>query len=414
MAKKREAAPRQRSSQLESPRAIQKRWLQLLREEVSYLHALSLQLMEERGILPPMYGGDWLDNRREVIPLWGVLADDQEELGMLLLRIMDGVEPNKSLRDARAEIEMVNDWPLDDLLAHLGTADRPLPVEGGDGLRGMRISLALFGSQCEPAPGYDPDGMLEAIGEEKPLAVFVQVPVTRDGGEFAYNWNDFEHYRAQILWADTPEGLEMAIWHYRLDLALADEKAALEAEGADLDTEMIAPNVSALTGVFDIMIMEAMRYYGVTSPVSAKQAMLDVERGEDGDLVVRAPLKVPIEPVPLLAEIRSEFKGDEDGVILRIHAGSEIMTTVWPQVRPYAYFCMRLRQGEFGLTKGGQPRVRGYLSSPVVEWITANSLPELYLKTTLHCLRQLLVSIGRIKVHIDAPEIDDEDESEED
>jgi hypothetical protein len=34
----------------------------------------------------------------------------------------------------------------------------------------------------------------------------------------------------------------------------------------------------------------------------------------------------------------------------------------------------------------------------MIEWIVADSLPELYHKTTLHCLRQLLIATGCVRV----------------
>jgi len=51
-----------------------------------------------------------------------------------------------------------------------------------------------------------------------------------------------------------------------------------------------------------------MRYYGVTSPVRAKQTALDNLREDDDALVVRPPLKPEIEPVKALAERRVEIQ----------------------------------------------------------------------------------------------------------
>lgn len=387
-----------------SPRAIQRRWIQVLRDEIEYLHDLSLAVMLEQGILPPLYGGDYLEGAAEAIPLWGMVSEDQEELGLLMLRTMPDAEPNRDLRAARDDVEMINDWPVAEIFQHILPPDKP--IEDGAMLKDLMIAIALIGNQVQPAPGFERTAMLDHMGAELPYAVFLRIPVVEDEEDFTYDWEDMEHYRAEVIFAETPEGLEAAVWKYRLELALTDEKSHLQAEGADLEEEMVAPDVAGLTGVFDIMVMEAMRYYGATSALRAKQEALDILRGEDGDLLIRAPLKTQIEPVPLLAELREEFKGDENGVVLRIEATSEAMTTIWPQVRPHPYFCLRLRRGKFKLSKGGQPRVDGYLPVPVAEWIIAESLPDLYNKTILHCLRQLLVTAGYIRMKVIPPELE--------
>ncbi len=400
-------------AKLNNPRAIQRRWLQVMRDEIGYLHELSLMLMTERGILPPLYGGEHLEGDSEVIPLWGATADEQEELGILLLRTVDGLEPNRSLREARDEVDIVNDMPVADIFAHLGPPEKPIPVEGGAAIKDLRIAIALFGTQVYAAPGYDRAEMLLAIGEGLPYALFLHIPVSGEDEDLEYEWDDLEHYRAEVVYADTPEGLEMAVWEYRLNLALNDEKIDLLADGADLGEELIAPDVAGLAAVFDVMIMDAVRWYGTTSPVRAKQQALDVLRGEDDDLIVRVPLKPEVEPVPFLAELRPEFEGDADGVVLHLEADSEIMTQVWAQIRPHPYFCIRLRRGEFTLTKSGQPHVSGYLPTPLIEWLTAETLPELYHKVTLHCLRQLLIATGRIRVQVELPDtelLDDTDD----
>ncbi len=377
--------------------------VKFLREEVDYLHTISLILMEERGILPPFYGGAWLDDAtREVLPLW-VDGDSEgaDQLGLVLLRVRNQVEPNRDLRQARRLIGISNSWPVERLLQALGTDGQPIPIEGNDSLRHTRIALALFGEQCTPAPGYTYEGMMDAFADEIPMAIFVHVPVIGDGETFFYAWGDVEFYRAEVVYAETPEELEMAVWRYRLDTAMAVERFEVEVDGANPEAEMLAIDVASLTGVFDVMVMDSVRYYGVTSPVKEKQVALDVLRGLDGDLVVPWPLKPEAEPVKFLADMRVEMNENANKTepLVRIGSDSDIMTQLWPQIRAKTHFCMRFRRARIGVNKSGQPRVQGYLDKPLIEWIQADSLDELYRRATLHSLRQLLMSTGRIKAN---------------
>src|SRR5258708_1173723 len=68
----------------------------LLGDEVQDLHEISLIIMSDEGILPPLYAGEHLEDDREVIPLWG-MNEEAPELGAMLLRIVEDVEPNTDL-----------------------------------------------------------------------------------------------------------------------------------------------------------------------------------------------------------------------------------------------------------------------------------------------------------------------------
>ncbi len=372
----------------ERPLTLQQRWIALLRSEIGYLHRHSLDLMAERGILPPFYGGRWLGEEHcEVLTMWRVLAEGADELGLLLIRPRAGIETNRALRLARSATRLANTWPLAKILQALGPEGMGLPIEGGAALRQTKIALALFGEQCVPAPGFSADEIHAAFEQEKPFAVFIHIPVEGNGETFRLAWNDVQHFRAEVVYGETPEDLEIAVWRYRLDLALREERE---------EPPMLAPNAAGLAGVFDLMVMDATRFYGLTTAVQDRQHQLDILRGLDGDLVVGAPLKAEVEPVTLLAEMRADHIAG-DGDLLRIDAESALMTDMWPQIRAHSHYCLRLSHAKFEPTRTGQPRIRGYRDVPLLDWIVADSLPELYERTTLHSLRQMLAATGYIR-----------------
>jgi hypothetical protein len=419
MPKKKKTPPPAEQETPISQQRSQQEALKFLREELDYLHTISLILMEERGVLPPFYGGEWIEeDGREAFPLWSeTTPDEPDQLALVLLRTRNNIEPNRDLRQARRLIGMSNTWPVERLLQALGTDGQPIPIEGNEALGRTRIALALFGEQCIPAAGYSYEGMMEAFAEEKPIAIFVHVPVIGDGETFFYAWGDVEFYRAEVVYAESPEDLEMAVWRYRLDMALTVERFEVESDGLVPEDEMLATDVPSLTALFDVMVMDGIRYYGVTSPVREKQAALDVIRGFDGDLVVPWPLKPEAEPVKMLAEVRAELNAEVDqnkDALLRIDSSSDVMTNLWPQIRARTHFCMRFRRARMILNKNGQPRIQGYMDHPLIEWILADSLEELYQQVTLQSLRQLLACTGRIKVEDARPILDPSDEPDED
>ncbi len=385
---------------LDNPRAIQRQWLKILREEIGYLHDISLAIMFEKGILPPLYGGDFVNDHAEVIPLWGETLVGDSDLSLLLLRVMPDVEPNRGLRELREDVDLVNDWPVSQLFDALADVDKAPPLLVSEAFKSLEVALILPGTQVNPAPGYERAEMLDHIGQDLPYAVFIHVPVLiEDEDNFAYDWDDMDNIRAEVVFEETPEALEMAVWHYRLDLALADERETLVAEGVDPVQESDGLDSTAnLVAQFELMVMNAVRFYGVTSPVREKQAALDVLRTEDDELLVRAPLKRAVEPASLMADFRADLTGGDDGVILRLKTTEANISQIWSQIRASSYFCMRLQRGKFELNRSGQPRVTGFLATPMIEWLTAESLPELYRGAMLNGLRQLLIATGRLNI----------------
>lgn len=390
---KRKRSPKQEAN-MEQKR-LQRETLEMLQEEIDDLHQISLYVMDDRGILPPLYGGTFLGEDREVIPLWGWADNSAElpEIGVLLLRIMEGVEPNPDLDLIREELEIVNDWPISELLDMMEKSSGN-PVEGAATLKDLLMFVMLTGNQIAPAPGYDHNQMIEAIVEGKPFAVFPIIPTQIEDETLVYQWDRLDDFRAEIVYAETPQLLETSVWNYRLRLALEDEVKDVQQEGLDPNESLIAVSVPELAGIYESLAMHAVRLYGSTSPLRARQQELDILREENGDLVALLPLKPEIEPVSFLAEDRRELNAAPTGVLLQLPADSEMMRTIWPKARVSKLYCIRVRHGNFVLSGAGQLRANGFSKNPVFEWIMADSLPELYWQVHLFSLYELL-SVGQ-------------------
>jgi hypothetical protein len=365
-------------------------------EELEQLHEISIMVMSDKGILPPLYAGDHLGEDREVIPLWGV-ADDKPELGALLLRVVPNVEPNPDLEMMRDELGLTNDWPISELLEMLVMPDGGPMVEGADEIKKLSMLFALFGTQVHPAPGYDRETMLVHIADMEPYAVFPIIPVTGEGEDLTYNWEDLENFRAEVVYAESPQLLEAAIWEYRLNYALQDEIKDLEADGVDPDEELLALDTAGLSALFEMLVMRSLRLYGSTSPIRARQLELDVLREENGDLLVKSPLKPQVEPIPLLAEDRTNITGRENDIIVQLPNDSPVMQHAWPQVRANKVYCLRVRFGIFSHTDGVKLRAGGFSEHPTLEWFMAESLPELYEQVRLAGIYEMLAATDLIE-----------------
>jgi hypothetical protein len=386
------------TNNMRKARKLQREALETLREEVADLHEISLIVMADRGILPPLYGGEYLGDNREVIPLWGWTDEDGDDphLGAVLLRVVPEVEPNDDLRFIRDELEMTNDYPIAELLDALAALEGTKSVMGAESLRELSMFIMLSGQQVSAASGYDYDDMIDHILDMKPFAVFLIVPTEGEGDNLTYRWDDLEKFRAEVIYAESPQMLETAIWEYRLKLAIDDEKQEIVAAGSEPRDELIALNVPELVGMYDLLVMNAYRLYGTTSALQNKQQELDILREENGDLVVKAPLKPEIEPIPALADARGELNGNDDGVILHLDAESPMMRRVWYRVRPSNLYAIRLRHGALSTDKEGRIVVSGFTSAPVMEWMLAETLPELYRTVHLATLYEMLTVLGEV------------------
>ncbi|MHB8625690.1 MAG: hypothetical protein ACYDBJ_11640 [Aggregatilineales bacterium] len=403
--------PRKQTRQT-AERAVQREWLKLLRQEVDYLDDISVMIMTERGILPPFYGGVELADQSEVIPLWGIDEHGEEDLGLLFLRSVPEAETAASLREARDEMALTNDLAIADVFASIQSV-KPINIEGSEELADQMITLALAGSQIDPAPGQTIEQTLDHIGEGLPFAAFVHIPVkgdpsSEDEDAFDYDWDELENYRIEILCADSLDDLEVAVWKYRLDLALLDELADMDLDEQD-EEALLFLNAAELAGVFDAVVLDGMRYYGVTSPVRAKQTALDILREDDDALVVRPPLKPEIEPVKALAERRVEIQQAvqlflsnltnamppiQETTLVRLEPWGEQFREIWTDVRAHPYYALDIHKGTLKIGASGKLNVNGYASTPTISWIVADSLPELYERVTLFSLRRMLAALG--------------------
>lgn len=387
----------------------QRELLSSLEQEVLDLHEISLMIMADRGILPPLYGGVHLAEKREAIPLWGWSegGDGLPDLGTMLLRVMPGVEHNAELDAMRTELGLANDWPVSELLEALNAAGGTA-IDGAEVIKDLSMLMMLVGTQIHPAPGYNRTKMLEHIAAMRPYAVFLNVPTSVEADELVYHWEDLENFRAEVLYAESSELLEAAVWEYRLGLALADECKNIEAEGGNPAQELYATDVPGLAAVYDKLIMQSLRLYGTTSALRARQLEFDVIREESGDLVVQTPLKSQVEPISILAERRAEISAEANDVILRISGESALMRKIWPHARASALFCIRVRYGTFKASKDGRLDLNGYATEPVLEWVMADELPTLYRNIHLFILFEFLSVCGLVEGRIRQTEIVDE------
>ncbi len=391
---------KKKSRSANSDRKTQRETLDVLRSELTDLHHISLVAMADQGILPPLYGGEHLGEDREVIALWGA-EDDDPELGALLLRVLPGVEPNADLEDMRDELGLSNDWPISELLDTLSTPDGHSLVEGADEINQLSMLIVLLDTQVSPAPGYEYEAMMEAIADMQPHAVFPIIPVSGEGDDLSYDWDNLEGFRAEVVYAETPELLEAAVWEYRLNHALEAEIEDIEAEDLDPNEELPALNVAGLSALFELLVLKGLRLYGATSPVRARQQELDVLREENDDLIVKAPLKPEIEPIPLLAEDRRYVEGNAEGVILHLQGENLAQHNIWPRVRAHKLFCIRFHYGAYRRRRGGHLQVSGYRATPTMEWFMAETLPDLYRQVRLKGIYEMLLAARQVESTID-------------
>jgi hypothetical protein len=390
MAKK--AKPRQQ--QLSDDELEQLDTLDIIRSEIKEFHEIALIEMSNNGVLPPFYAGEYLGENREVIPMWAFGEDN--ELGALLLRVCAGVEPNRDLQDARTELDLINDWPMSELMDTLVDEKGQSIIVAGEQYRDLSVIFPLLPTQVHPAPGYDQATMFKFIAEMKPYAVFVRVPTTETEDTVDYLWDEFERYHAEVVYADSPQLLETAVWEYRLNYAMAAEALALVKEGAQLNLEMLAQNAADLAAHIELDVMRGMRVYGTTSPIRAKQEELDILRDESGDLVIPLPLKPSVEPVGMIAYEREHLEHSGD-TLLTLGAESEAMRRVWPEIRAHSYFCIRIRSGNLVEAPNGKVMPKGYLPEPMLEWYMAETLPDLYRIARLTLIYEMLACCGFIR-----------------
>ncbi len=368
-----------------------------LHGELTDLHEVSIMVMGDEGILPPLYGGEHLGEDREVISLWGINDDDEPELGAMLLRVMPTSEPNAELQAMRTELQLENDWPISELLDLLVMPDGQPIVDGAETLSKLSMLVALFGSQIKAAPGFDQQTMFDFVGALRPHAVFVYVPTSVEDDTLIYHWDDLEHFRAEVVYADSPQLLEAAVWEYRLNLALNAESEILLEEGADPEEELGVRDAAEWSAVFELSVMKGLRLYGLSSPVHSRQLELDVLREENGDLIVKAPLKPQVEPILILAEFRAELEAKPGEELMHLPGDGEVLQSLWPTIRASNYFGIRLRHGQFKEGPNGQLQIDGYSDNTLMDWYLTESLSDLYLQMRLAGIYEMLGTCRLVK-----------------
>lgn len=381
---------------------VQRDALKALRDELADLHLCSLDVMYESGVLPPFYGGEYLEDAREVIPMWSYGgARDEPSLAMLVVRMVESAEPDADLRELRASLGLENDLAIGDVLMTL-FGERSRSIGGVERVADLSAFMIFAADQLRPAPGYEQSEMLNHIARLQPFALFPVVPVTGSGEQLVYQWNDVEHLRAEVIYADSPQMLEAAVWDYRLRLALEREMSALPEDVPWPPDALSAVTVHELAGLYDLLVRGAIRLYGSTSPLRAQQERLDVLREENGDLLVPMPLNPDVEPVSVLAAERTRMKGDPGGVLLHISGESRPLLTYWPQIRASRYFCIRLRGAEPNL---GAACTTDPEPGPVLEWLMADELPQLHRLVHLFSLHELLTCSGLLRPAADSADV---------
>jgi hypothetical protein len=290
----------------------------------------------------------------------------------------------------REELGLTNDWPVAELLDMLVTADGKSMVEGGEKLRDLDMLFMLDSSQIHPAPGYDRETMLQFIGEMLPYAAFVKIPTVGEDDAVEYLWDDLDRYSAEVVYADTPQLLEAAVWEYRINHALRTEIEEIKEQDLIPAEELMGQDVAELAAIFDTVVMRGFRLYGTTSAVRARQQELDVLREENGDLLVRAPLRREIEPVSFMSDVRDDLTGDDQGLIMHLKADSDVMQQVWPTIRAHNFFLIKARHGMYVEGANGRLKVKGYRESALLEWTVADTLAQLHRIARLSSIYELL------------------------
>jgi hypothetical protein len=374
---------------------VQQETFAMLQTEVAALHQTSLYVMDQQGYLPPLYGGDYLEDDSELLPIWGTTTDDAEAvLGTLMLRVNDGVEMNPDLEAIRLDLELENDWAVNDILNAVAEVSGK-PIEGAEELQDLHVFLILAGHQLEAAPGYTLEGFREALATGMPVAVMPVVPVDGSGEDLTYRWEDFDGLRGIVFYESNPPLLEVAIWHFRLQMAFDFVKGEMLKQGQKPEEQMLERDMHNLVGFFDQFVMQAFRFYGTTSVLRSKQEKLDILREDNGDLLIPMPLKPEVEPVENLASLRQKaFSADTKMAPLQFTADE--ISDIWPNLRAHNYFCIRSHHGRLRLNEQAQIKVNSHHLEMVIDWTTADSLPGLYRRVHLRSLYELLTALQMV------------------
>lgn len=346
-----------------------------LRDELLELHQLSLEVMREQGIGPPLYGGVHLGPQNESIMIRLDGRDSAGQRTFLGLALQPAnAEPNPDLAVAR------------DLAGYVGRSG-PQSTFSRSGRTLYVAREALY-----PPPQGDLSEVIEHIGHERPYAVF---PMLKPDGERNAEFSAGRipvHCRGMVLCEENAAILEAAVWDYRLSLALERECQIITEEGAVPGETLPALSVRDLVAYHDLLVVRALRLYGCTSPLHVQQAQLDVLREDSGDLRAPLPLKPEVEPVMLLVNERRR-RYASDGTLVHLRAEGTPLEVFWPQIRASRYFCIRQMYAKIDPEDW---RITGYRERPGVDWLLADDLDRLYRLVHLYSLYECLAVTGLI------------------
>jgi hypothetical protein len=343
-----------------------------LRDELTELHQLSLEVMRERGVLPPLYGGRHLGLQQEasIVGLDGARAGEAHRFLGLALQPANA-EPNADLALAR------------DLVGYVGRT----------GSKYARTVPTLYVARDALSPLHgEPDEVIEHMCQARPFAVF---PVAKPDPERSHGLRAGRlpvNCRGIVLCAENPAMLEAAIWDYRLCLALEHECRIIADEGAVPAETLPALSVRDLVAHHDLLVVRALRLYGCTSPLRDQQSQLDVLRDDSGDLRAPLPLRPDVEPVELLANERRQRYANA-GTLVHLRAEGTPLAAFWPQIRASRYFCIRQMYAQID-PQGW--RITGYRERPGFDWLLADDLARLYRLVHLYSLHECLAIAGLI------------------
>jgi hypothetical protein len=345
-----------------------------LHDELLGLHQLSLEVMHERGILPPLYGGTHLGQHNECRVVRLNAPHPGEKLAVMGLVLQPAnAEPNPDLAVAR------------DLAGFVGRSG-PLFMRSG-------VTLYIAQENLHPSPQGDLYEALDHVCQGRPFAIFPHAGKDRKRRNKLKSARLPVNCSGTVLCAENPAVLEAAVWDFRLALALERECQIIAEEGAVPAEILPATSVRDLVAYHELLVMRALRLYGCTSPLHDQQAQLDVLRDDSGDLRVPLPLNPAVEPVQTLANDRRR-RYATSGTLVHLRAEGTPLATFWPQIRASRYFCLRQTAAQIDTQSW---RITGYRERPGFDWLLADDLNRLYRLVHLYSLYECLAVTGLIE-----------------
>jgi len=267
------------------------------------------------------------------------------------------------------------------------------------GRLGRWKDFAFFIPACSlrAAPGFALEECLRHVASDKPFAVFPVLPGLAAGDA------DWQEVGGILLYADSPQLLEAAVWEFRANGVLASDEFDDGEETSGYRWPDGQPwTLGDLAAEFCFMALCEITLYGATAPAGdcgSGAPVLDVVRSQDSIPTLRcfAPLRRSVEPNRFGAEevrgLIEQLAGEGE---LLLQLSPESIADVWPRVRSARFYALRLRQGIIGEAADGQPVLAGGQEDPIIEWMWADTLEELYRLVRLGRIYECLALTGTI------------------